>query len=288
MSDFTLVLLSLMIQGMPFLVAGAMLGALAPFIPVLPRLFSKIPRNPVAAACTGACLAPILPSCECIVIVMLPRLLQAGLPAPAALAYLLAAPTLNPVALAGTWAAFSSADPWMFTAWRAGGGWILAVALALVLQHPRLQPVFRTRLAFATGPRAVVRAPAWSFRSWLAMSVSDFWSVAGYYTAGVLCAASLQTVLPAFPQLGERDLFATPLLMLAAFLLCLCSSVDAFIANSFVLAPLDAKMAFLWLGPILDLKLVFLYRTLLHPRACLALCLAAPLLVWALSLPFRP
>jgi len=44
-----------------------------------------------------------------------------------------------------------------------------------------------------------------------------------------------------------------------AILLCLCSEADAFVAASFTSLPPSAKLAFLVLGPMLDLKLYLMY-----------------------------
>src|SRR5262249_23935693 len=52
-----------------------------------------------------------------------------------------------------------------------------------------------------------------------------------------------------------------------AILFCLCSEADAFVAANFPLfwAP-ASKLAFLVLGPILDLKLFMMYRSAFRPR----------------------
>ena len=44
-----------------------------------------------------------------------------------------------------------------------------------------------------------------------------------------------------------------------AILFCLCSEADAFVAASFTSLPPSAKLAFLVLGPMLDLKLYLMY-----------------------------
>jgi uncharacterized membrane protein YraQ (UPF0718 family) len=51
-----------------------------------------------------------------------------------------------------------------------------------------------------------------------------------------------------------------------AILLCICSEADAFIAASFRLVPPVPKLAFLVLGPMLDLKLYMMYTRVFRPR----------------------
>ncbi len=55
-------------------------------------------------------------------------------------------------------------------------------------------------------------------------------------------------------------------MMMLAILLCLCSEADAFVAASFITLRPSAKLAFLVLGPMLDLKLYMMYTRVFRPR----------------------
>jgi uncharacterized membrane protein YraQ (UPF0718 family) len=65
-------------------------------------------------------------------------------------------------------------------------------------------------------------------------------------------------------------------LMLLAVVLSVCSSVDAFLALGFAaqVTP-GALLAFLLLGPVVDLKLVGLFTVLMRPRAIAITAIAA-------------
>ena len=58
-----------------------------------------------------------------------------------------------------------------------------------------------------------------------------------------------------------------------AVLLNLCSEADAFVAASFrsSLVPLSAQLAFMVLGPMLDIKLIAMYLKVFRRRAIAAL-----------------
>ena len=62
-----------------------------------------------------------------------------------------------------------------------------------------------------------------------------------------------------------HPLGAIALLMLVGFLITLCSETDAFVIAPFSLIP-AAKLAFLVLGPMIDLKLFFMYTRVFRPR----------------------
>jgi len=49
-------------------------------------------------------------------------------------------------------------------------------------------------------------------------------------------------------------------------LMCLCSEADAFVAASFTKMHVSAKIAFLVLGPMLDLKLLLMYTRVFRLR----------------------
>lgn len=102
----------------------------------------------------------------------------------------------------------------------------------------------------------------------------DFIDVAVYFVIGVAIAAILKTQVFYKPSLQEgvravagNHWIASPALMLMAFVLSLCSTTDAFIIAADNLFPVVPKLAFLVFGPMLDLKLLFLYSTVLKPKA---------------------
>ena len=62
----------------------------------------------------------------------------------------------------------------------------------------------------------------------------------------------------------------------------LCSEADAFIARSFLAFPLAAKLAFLVLGPMVDLKLIAMYTTVFRPKAIIVITGLTTLLIFVL------
>ena len=97
---------SLTVQALPFLVLGVLVsGAIAAFVPAgsLARL---LPRRPALAVPVAGLAGVLVPGCECSSVPVAGRLVARGAPAPAALAFMLAAPALNPVVLVATAVAF--------------------------------------------------------------------------------------------------------------------------------------------------------------------------------------
>jgi uncharacterized membrane protein YraQ (UPF0718 family) len=64
-----------------------------------------------------------------------------------------------------------------------------------------------------------------------------------------------------------------------ASVLSVCSTTDAFIAATFTLFPTVAKLAFLVFGPMVDLKLIFIYSAVFRKRFVLSLVIGLFVLV---------
>ena len=69
--------------------------------------------------------------------------------------------------------------------------------------------------------------------------------------------------------------------------LCLCSTTDAFIAATFTMFPTISKLAFLVFGPMMDLKLIFIYSSVFRKRFVFGLAVGLFLLVGVLCMRLR-
>lgn len=102
---FTL-FLSLIVEAMPFLLLGVLLSGLLLLFIDERKLITLMPRNPLLGALVGSCVGVLFPVCECGNVPVARRLLMQGVPAPVAVGFLLAAPTINPIVIWSTWVAF--------------------------------------------------------------------------------------------------------------------------------------------------------------------------------------
>jgi len=247
------VFVALVLQAMPFLVLGVCVSAaITAFVnpSVLRRLVPNRPAFGVPVACGAATL---LPGCECSSVPVAARLLGLGVPGPAALAFLLAAPAVNPVVLTATLVAFPG-RPEIAIA-RFVASWLAAAAVGLLwarLGVPISLPKRFAHARYTPGRRRMVV---------LAGTVAeDFAYSAGYLTIGAGLAATLQALLPrtvanAAATLGPVGVLALALLAVA---IAVCSEADAFLAASFRQFSVTAQLAFMVVGPMVDVKLIAL------------------------------
>ena len=104
-------------------------------------------------------------------------------------------------------------------------------------------------------------------------ALKDFTDVGVYFTIGVIITALFNTnIAPGAQWLESMEGSAvsqTAAFMGLAFILSLCSTSDAFIAATLappVLTRNAARLAFLVFGPMMDVKLLFLYSTIMKPK----------------------
>jgi uncharacterized membrane protein YraQ (UPF0718 family) len=299
----------LLIEALPFLLIGVVIAGLARWFSPGGSWLRRLPGHPVLGPLTGAALGFALPACECGNVPVARRLLVGGAPVGTALGFLFAAPVLNPIVLASTWAAFPD-QPWLLLA-RPIGAVLVALGLALLLRLLPEGQLLRTDLleerrlnqplaslsllerrtgviGLATPPRAEAAAsavrPPWG--ELLQHGSREFLSLALLLVAGCAIAALVQTLLPRqwLLAVGSAPTLSIVALMLLALVVSVCSSVDAFLALGFAahVTP-GAVLAFLLLGPVIDLKLVGLLGLLFKPRGLLLTTAGACLLVLLLG-----
>jgi uncharacterized membrane protein YraQ (UPF0718 family) len=291
--DFSYAFLSVLLEGLPFILLGTLLsGIIDQFLPshLMTRL---LPRNPFSAVCLGGLLGLVFPMCECGIVPVIRRLIAKGLPVSSAIAYMLAAPIVNPITALSTYAAFRGQGAAEFTILRLGLGFFVAVLGGLaVLNLPIGAVLKKTILESVTlcGPSGAHATSAQPFHRRLigAMEsgVKDFLDVMVYFIIGVGVASVFSTAVnqEVFLPLSMDDRLAIPAMMTIAGVLSLCSSSDAFIAATFVAFPAVAKLAFLVFGPMMDLKLAFIYSAVFTRRFVAALAIGLFVIIGLLCL----
>lgn len=273
-STFVILFTSIAIEALPFVLFGAAVSAaLEVFVP--DRWFDRLADKPLKVQVPAAIASGFaFPVCECGSVPVARRLILRGLHPTAGLAFMLAAPIVNPVVLASTAVAYQGRNPVGMLLARAVLGLLLAVSVSLVVGRRNQERLLRVRDGGGPGhdhehdhdhDHAVCGAPAaraGRLRRWSDHVASDFFFMGRFVVAGAALAAAAQTVIPTsfYGGLLSAPVVGALVLMFAAFMLSLCSEADAFVALSFVQFPVGAQLAFLVFGPVLDIKLAMLYR----------------------------
>ncbi|MGH3128574.1 MAG: permease [Gaiellaceae bacterium] len=245
------IFVSIAVQAMPFLVLGiAISGAIAAFVPqgFLP---SHLPQRPALAVPTAAVAGAALPGCECGSVPVAARLVSSGVAPAAALTFLLSSPAINPVVLVATAVAFPG-QPEMVAA-RLVASVLAAVAVGFAwtrLGNAGLVARARRRHVHEGRPVAVFFDTA----------QHDLLQAGGFLMVGAATAATLQTVVPRtiLDSLADTGLLSVLALAGLAVILAICSEADAFVAASLTQFSMTSRLAFMVVGPMVDVKLIAL------------------------------
>ncbi|MFW5731176.1 MAG: permease [Desulfonatronovibrionaceae bacterium] len=288
-SNAAMVFLSIVFESAPFILMGAIFSSLV--LIFIPENFFKkyLPANPLLSIFPALILSAVFPVCECAIIPAIRGLVRKGMPLCAGAVFLAAAPILNPIVLASTFYAFRFDLQVVFLRFGLAGLVALSVGILVYFLLERGKPS-RVDLPMAPAPRP---------RGWLSLSVwknvldhsiDEFFSVGKYFILGAAIASLFQSVLSQQAVLGLSDSVytASGVMMFLAYILSLCSTADAFVAASFSgTFPVMSVVAFLLLGPMLDIKNTTMLLGYFSPRFALVFILAAASTVYAWVIIFQ-
>lgn len=287
---FTTIFLGIFIEAAPFLLLGTMASGAVEVYINRERIDRLMPENPFVGAIFGSMLGFFFPVCECGVVPFTRRLFKKGLSPAVGISFLLAAPVLNPIVIASTYAAFGL-GPVLFLRVGLSLGIASIVGMIFALQtrpEKMLQPVALVPIQGGSGavheqPResgALRRIPRV-----FSIAGEEFFEMGRYLILGSMLAALMQTVVPqpSLLSLGTGPLRSILVMMTLAVVLSVCSTVDAFIAlafaNSFTLGSI---LSFLVFGPMIDIKNALMFLQVFRRRTVLYLILL-PFLLTLLS-----
>ncbi|SNY48503.1 hypothetical protein SAMN05421748_10911 [Paractinoplanes atraurantiacus] len=249
LQTWTTVFVSVLVQAAPFLVFGVALSAIiAVFVP---RSFwaKALPKHPALAVPAAGLAGVALPGCECGSVPIAGSLIRRGVTPAAALAFLLAAPAINPIVLTATVIAFPGRPEMavargvasLFVAVLMGWLWLrLGKQEWIKLPHrPELDDLSKGRAFWAACRHDVMHA-------------------GGFLVIGAAAAATINVIVPEswLQSLADNAVLSVIALAVLAVLLSICSEADAFVAASLSQFSMTSRLVFLVVGPMVDLKLI--------------------------------
>ncbi len=290
---------SIVLEALPFMLIGTLIGGVIEVFVSKETVARLLPQRRLITFFMAAGLGIVFPVCECAIVPVVRRLLRKGLPLGAAIAFLLGGPIVNPIVAASTAVAYSFR--WSVVIDRMLFGYLIAVTAGLVLDLAftrkdalllEIDPDTHhegnccsddfacTHNHTQTAPMSVAARVGHALRH----AQDDFIDVTRFLIIGAFIAGILQTLIArqAVATVIGNPIASVLMMMALAFLLNLCSEADAFVAASFrsTSMPVSAQLAFMVLGPMLDIKLLLMYTRVFRKRFIIALAGVTSLLVF--------
>lgn len=283
--DLLTLAFSVLLESLPFIILGITLSVVVQIWVPQSWLIRILPRNGFLRRAMISTLGMFLPVCECGNVPLARGLLSRGYSVSDSMTFLIAAPILNPVTIITTHQAFGFDDGILVA--RILGALLIANLLGWVFSlHPDqdslLTPAFEKECRIDRGELTGDKLG----RS-LDLFVRESRALMPALIIGSLIAGLIQVVVQrdVLVTLGENPLLSVVIMMLLAFVISICANVDSFFILPFAQTFLPGSIvAFLLLGPIVDIKMLALLRTTFRSTTLVQLTLLAAVVTAAVGM----
>lgn len=266
--NLSTIFISIVLEAIPFILLGSVISALIQVF-ISEELIGKImPRNKFIGIIAASLVGMVFPVCECAIIPIAKRLIKKGMPLGMGVTFMLAVPIVNPIVMMSTFYAFY--DKPVMVIMRVGFGILSAIAIGLIItivENKNLSQVkiskYDTDLGCYCGCDS--NNELHKYKSKLSVilehTTREFMSISKYLIFGAFLSSIFQTVVSrrVIESIGSNPMISIVAMMFLAFTLSICSEADAFIARTFLPQfTTGSVLAFLILGPMLDIKNTFM------------------------------
>jgi len=283
--DLLTLAISVIVESMPFVILGILLSIVVQVWVPDTWILRLLPKNPFARRAVISFLGMFLPVCECGNVPLARGLMVKGFTVSESMTFLLAAPILNPITIITTHAAFGW-DGWIL-AGRLIGGFVIANLIGwLYSRHPDQQSLLTPRFA-AECRVSPTHDHGGRWSESVTLFVRETSVIMPALFIGSVVAGAIQVLVPRalLVTLGSNPLWSILAMLLLAFVISVCSNVDAFFILPFASTFLPGSIvAFLVFGPIIDIKMLALLRTTFTTRTIVQLSIVVALLSALLGL----
>ncbi|MGW8482743.1 permease [Microbacterium sp. NPDC055903] len=258
--------LSVLFEALPFVVLGVVLSIVVQVWLPADAIQRWLPRRAWARRAVLSLLGMLIPVCECGNVPFARGLMMRGLAPAEAMTFLMAAPIVNPIVILTTHAAFGW-DGGILVA-RLVGGYLIANLIGWIYsRHPSPDALLTER--FVATCERVTHEHGTPTRRSLTQFLIELRAVMPALVIGSALAGAVQVLIPrdVLLAIGSNPVLSILAMMALAITVAICSNVDAFLALSFASTfSSGALIAFLLVGPLVDLKMLALLRTTFTAR----------------------
>lgn len=257
--DFITLSLGVIIEALPFVMLGLFFSIVVRLWLPHDWLLKYLPKQPFLRRALISLLGVFMPVCECGNVPLARGLLAKGLTPAESLTFLLAAPILNPMTIITTQQAFSDDNTVLIA--RILGGFLIANLIGWIYSSTRQDTMLR--------PEFIAICKEKKDNSNSLVEALNFFkhetrSMMPALVIGAMVAGLIQVVVPreTILLLGNSPAWSVLVMAVLAFVVSICSSVDAFFALAFRGSFTSGSLvSFLTFGPMIDVKMLSLMRT---------------------------
>ncbi len=275
--------ISVLIESLPFIALGVVLSIVVQ-VWVPPGVIERwLPRAAWARRAVLSLLGMLIPVCECGNVPFARGLLMRGFSVPETMTFLIAAPIVNPIVIITTHAAFGFDDGILIA--RLVGGYLIANLIGWLYSLHRDPDGLLTE-RFRETCELVAHEPGGRVRRSLAQFVVELRAVMPALIIGSAIAGAVQVLVPreTLLAIGSDPALSIVAMIALAMVVSICSNVDSFFALSFASTFTPGSIvAFLLVGPLVDVKMLALLRTTFTTRTLAGVVVVVVLSAFAIA-----
>lgn len=252
---------SVILESFPFVILGILLSVVVQVWLPSGAMQAWLPKNQHLRRFYISFLGVLLPVCECGNLPVARSLIAQGFTVAESVTFLLAAPILNPVTLITTHQAFPT-DTHLLIA-RAVGALVIANLIGWLFSKEKREGRLLNP-AFLASCKVEETHGHGRWQRSVELFVQEVTNILPALFVGSVIAGSIQIVVPRamLLSLGSSPLISILAMIALAFIVSICSNVDAFFALAFSTTfTTGAIVSFLVFGPMIDIKMLTLMRT---------------------------
>jgi uncharacterized protein len=266
MQDLLTLTFGILVEAIPFVILGVSISVIIKLFVSTEFLFKYLPKNKSLRHLCVSFFGVLMPVCECGNVPVARTLIMKGFSTREAIIFLLAAPSVNIITFLVTWEVFSQNHGVAVTRV------IATVVIANIVAYLVTKLIADKNILtddFVAACSANAHTPK-TLRGAATMFRSEMWLITRLLVIGALIAAATQTIIPReiITAIGQDVFLSVLAMILLAFVISICSSVDSFFALAYVNTfSLGSILAFLVAGPMVDIKMLALMKTTFTVRA---------------------
>ena len=282
--DFITIFLGIFVEALPFVILGSVVAALFTLFVNERWLLKIMPKNRVFSHMLMPLVGVVFPVCECGNVPVAKRLFYKGLKTSHVLTFLLAAPAFNPIVFLSTFTAFRATPEVIF--FRFILTYLIAVIIGILVSYKKDDSEFLTK-SFAHDVACYVPEKKTTWQRFLSLVLDDFGFMISGLVIGAIIASGLQNFTPVnlLRDLGNNPILSILVMMTIAFVISICSNVDAFVALSYASRfTTGSVVAFLVFGPMIDVKSLSMLSRVFSKKFLFSIAVIVFLLIFASTL----
>lgn len=258
--DFASIFTSIVLEAIPFIILGSLISAIIQTC-ISEKLIAKIiPKTNIMGYFGAALIGLVFPVCECAIVPVTRRLIKKGVPVGFGVTFMLAVPIINPVVIMSTYYAFY--DKQSMVVLRMTAGFVAAVLIGIIVNALEKDKQSLIKDFIDNGNYCNCGCNNYLVNQNKLIAIiehmnKEFLDIMGYLILGAFISSMFQVVVAhgGINFISDNKIFGIIVMMFLGFFLSLCSEVDAFVGKSFLANySFSGVLAFLILGPMLDLK----------------------------------